>query len=245
MARTQIHWLRPTDPPDAFPDINDALSEPNGLLAAGGDLSPERLLTAYPRGIFPWYDEGQPILWWSPAPRCVLRPEALRLSRRMRQYCRRSPAQLMFNQAFGDVVDACADERPSQAGTWITPEMQAAYTQLHELGWAHSVEVWQHDALVGGMYGLAIGRVFFGESMFSRIDNASKFAMAGLCQTLINAGFTLIDCQVPSQHLISLGAEHISREAFGDWLERDCTPPTPFDQWPKKPLPVAKLMENL
>lgn len=217
------------------------MTEPNGLLAAGGDLSTERLLAAYARGIFPWYDEGQPILWWSPAPRCVLRPDSLHVSRRLRQYAKRAAATVTFNRAFEATIDACAEERPSQLGTWITPDMRAAYMRLHDVGWAHSIEAWVGDQHIGGLYGVAIGKVFFGESMFSAADNGSKFAMMALCQTLVDKGFSLLDCQVVSQHLLSLGAEHLPRGEFVDILERDCFPHAPFKDWPSDPISLASL----
>ena len=173
-SNNRIAWISANDPPDTFPDIGRAMREPDGLLAAGGDLSAARLLTAYRLGIFPWFDEGQPILWWSPDPRCVLLPGEFHASRRLRRELRRSGAEIRFNTSFDEVIARCADPRPGQYGTWITREMIAAYTRLHADGWAHSIEVWQRDALIGGLYGLAIGRVFFGESMFSLQSNASK-----------------------------------------------------------------------
>ncbi|MDJ0700558.1 MAG: leucyl/phenylalanyl-tRNA--protein transferase [Woeseiaceae bacterium] len=241
MTAATLCWLNPGDPPDAFPDIRNALEEPNGLLAAGGDLSPERLLVAYRRGIFPWYDEGQPILWWSPDPRCVLRPERFHTSRSLRKAMRRSTYSLRSNAAFADVIAACAEPRPGQAGTWIIAEMIDAYTRLHDMGWAHSLEAWDGDRLVGGIYGLAIGKAFFGESMFSRETNASKFAMAGLCRLLAGNGFEVLDCQVPSLHLGSLGANLIPRERFASILERACTPATAFENWPDAPISVSEL----
>ena len=163
----RIVWISPHDPPDSFPDVELALREPDGLLAAGGDLSTPRLLEAYRRGIFPWFDDGQPILWWAPDPRCVLFPDQFHLSRRAVRDMRRSSAEVRFNTAFDEVIAGCAEPRAGQAGTWITPEMRAAYNNLHDEGWAHSVEVWNEESMIGGMYGVAIGRVFFGPVMWS------------------------------------------------------------------------------
>ncbi|MDH3532958.1 MAG: leucyl/phenylalanyl-tRNA--protein transferase [Gammaproteobacteria bacterium] len=240
MSERRIAWLSPDDFPDAFPDVETALREPNGLLAAGGDLSANRLLTAYRRGIFPWYDAGQPILWWAPDPRCVLRPQDLRISRRLAQYARQSTLSLEFNSAFGDVMRACAGKRRSQQGTWITAEMLNAYEQLHASGWAHSVEVWDGRQLVGGVYGVCIGRVFFGESMFSAIDNASKFALLGLCSHMLANGLKLLDCQVASRHLLTLGATMLPRQEFTALLADLCSPAASCANWPGDSLPVAE-----
>ena len=242
MSNKQITWFSPTDPPNSFPDVQSALIEPDGLLAAGGDLSSERLLAAYSRGIFPWYDDGQPILWWSPDPRCVLQPADYHVAKRLRQTGRQSSMHLSFNRAFDRVIRACAAERKSQQGTWITPDMIDAYQRLHTEGWAHSVEVWDAETLVGGIYGLAIGKVFFGESMFSRESNASKYAMLGLCQQLVENNFALLDCQVVSQHLLTLGARTIPRLEFADILHKACRLLTRFEQWPDKTLPIRDLM---
>ena len=242
MSNKKIVWLSPTDAPDAFPDIECALNEPEGLLAAGGDLSNERLLAAYSRGIFPWYDDGQPILWWSPDPRCILRPADYHISKRLRQTGRQSSMRLSFNRSFGDVIRACAANRKSQQGTWITAEMMAAYETLHTDGWAHSVEVWDSDSLVGGLYGLVIGKVFFGESMFSQKPNTSKFAMLGLCQQLLENDFVLLDCQVVSQHLLTLGAMTMPRAEFANTLNQACQPMARFEQWPEKTVSIRDLM---
>ena len=241
MTSNQVAWLSPTDPPDSFPQIESALREPDGLLAAGGDLSPERLLLAYRSGIFPWYDEGQPILWWSPDPRCVVRPSEFHVSRRLRQYASRSTLTLTFNRAFEEVIEACAGPRKSQQGTWITADIMNAYKHLHAHGWAHSVEVWDGEELVGGIYGLSIGRVFFGESMFSRQDNASKFAMLGLCSILAKNDFELLDCQVLSQHLLTLGARLITRAEFSEILRGFCATDDQFANWPAKLVKIAEL----
>ena len=242
MSSNRVAWLSPTDPPQAFPDIGLALREPDGLLAAGGDLSSERLLSAYGTGIFPWYDEDQPILWWSPDPRCILRPDEIHVSRRLAQYVKGSKLELRFNSAFNEVIKLCAGERKSQQGTWITSDMAEAYERLHDEGWAHSIEVWENAALVGGLYGLSIGRVFFGESMFSARDNASKFALLGLSIILFKKGFDLIDCQVVSRHLETLGASLIPRAEFREILGSSCSPKSRFDGWPEKALPIAQLL---
>ena len=244
MGSTRVAWLSPTDPPQAFPDIGLALSEPDGLLAAGGDLSSERLLSAYASGIFPWYDEGQPILWWSPDPRCILRLDEIRVSRRLQQYVRGSACVLRFNTAFAEVIQSCAGERKSQQGTWITSAMIEAYKRLHDEGRAHSIEVWDNSELVGGVYGLCIGKVFFGESMFSSRDNASKFALLGLGRILARQAFDLIDCQVVSQHLLSLGAVLMSRSEFTEILRSSCQPDIPFDGWPGNAVPVSQILEK-
>lgn len=241
MNGNRIVWLNPNDPADAFPDIRYALREPDGLLAAGGDLGLQRLLTAYARGIFPWYDEGQPILWWSPDPRCVMRPSRFHVSRRLARDVRRSRAEIVTNRAFGDVIRACSEPRRGQRGTWITAEMIDAFEQLHDEGWAHSIEVRTTTGLVGGVYGIAIGRVFFGESMFSRIDNASKFALLALSRWIGAAGFELIDCQVASPHLMTLGAELMPRREFRVVLDNGCADPTRFGGWPEGPVAVSDL----
>jgi len=215
------YWLDP-DEPDSFPDPALALHEPDGLLALGGDLAPARLLGAYRRGIFPWYSEGQPILWWSPDPRVVLFPERLRVSRSLRRTLRRAPFEVRLDTAFDRVIDACAAPRGDDQGTWITPEMNLAYRRLHALGHAHCAEAWADGELVGGLYGVAIGRVFFGESMFSRVTDASKVAFVHLVRQLQAWGFVLIDCQVDSAHLRSLGAQTLPRPDFTAYLARYC-----------------------
>lgn len=197
-----------------FPSPNLALEEPNGLLAFGGDLSAERLLLAYQNGIFPWFNEGEPPLWWSPAPRMVLYPTEIKISRSLRKRLNRQEFELTFDTCFAQVIKECALSRQATTGTWITSAMQTAYLQLHQQGYAHSVEVWQNQQLVGGLYGLALGGVFFGESMFSLVSDASKVALVKLCEHLEDQGFSLIDCQVYTDHLASLGAREISRELF-------------------------------
>lgn len=203
-----------------FPPLEHALREPNGLLAAGGDLSAERLIQAYRHGCFPWYQDGQPILWWSPDPRTVLFPHELHISRSLGKLLRQARYQVTFDRAFADVIRACAAPREYADGTWITLHMQKAYLELHERGIAHSVEVWCDGKLVGGLYGLAIGQLFFGESMFSRADNASKVGFATLVEHLRAWDFALIDCQMPTQHLHNFGARAISRSDFADYLRR-------------------------
>ena len=201
-----------------FPPLASALAEPNGLLAAGGDLSPERLLAAYRRGIFPWYAEHQPILWWSPDPRMVLFPAEFAISRSLAKTLRNAAYEVRLDSAFSQVTESCAAPRAGAAGTWISGEMQAAYLRLHELGYAHSVETWIDGRLAGGLYGVAIGGVFYGESMFSRAKDASKIALAHLCRHLEHQGFAVIDCQMNTAHLASLGAREIRRSAFAALL---------------------------
>ena len=242
MSHNRVVWLSPDDPPDAFPDIGGALQEPDGLLAAGGDLNIARLLHAYRSGIFPWFDDGQPILWWSPNPRCVLYPSDFRTSSRFRRSIGTSHATITINQSFGDVIRACAGPRRSEQGTWITADMIAAYEALHADGWAHSIEVREGNDLSGGLYGIAIGKMFFGESMFSQQSNASKMAMLCLCEILHANGFSMIDCQVVSRHLTTLGAIAISRSKFAAHLQSACTTPTRFDNWPDAAIQVRSLV---
>ncbi len=210
----RLQWIVPGSPPDSFPAVATALNDPPGLLAAGGDLSAERLIAAYRRGIFPWYEDGQPILWWSPDPRAVLYPDELHVSRSLARTRQRSTFRVTIDSAFNDVVAGCAEPRPGQAGTWITADMAAAYARLHRLGIAHSVESWCGDRLAGGLYGVGIGRVFFGESMFSRESDASKIAMLHLAECLQEWNFSLIDCQIDSPHLRTLGARLVPRPRF-------------------------------
>lgn len=207
-----LTWLQRDDL--GFPPLEQALREPNGLLAAGGDLSAERLVAAYRHGCFPWYQEGQPILWWSPDPRTVLFPGELHVSRSLRKRIRQGELRVTFDQAFAEVIQGCAEPRSYAEGTWITPAMQHAYIRLHERGIAHSVEVWRQGVLVGGLYGLAMGRLFFGESMFSRETDASKVGFVQLVERLRDWGFEMIDCQMHTQHLASFGARPIPRSEF-------------------------------
>ncbi len=215
------------DPESPFPATDLALEYPPGLLAAGGDLSPARLVNAYRHGIFPWYSGDEPILWWSPAPRCVLYPERVHVSRRLRRRYNQGDFTLTTDKAFTQVIEACALTRQDGGGTWITSEMMDAYITLHEMGIAHSVEVWLDDELAGGIYGLAIGPVFFGESMFSKVNDASKIALVALCRQLLLWGFSLMDCQVSNPHLLSMGAENVSRAIFEQHLESTAQP----DHW--------------
>ena len=206
-----IPWLRPADP---FPPLDTALEYPSGLLAAGGDLSVARLLDAYRHGIFPWFSEGEPILWWSPNPRMVLVPAELRVSRSLAKRLRRWDYEVRADTAFRAVMEGCAAPRGGGSGTWITPPMIDAYMALHTTGYAHSVETWIGGELVGGLYGVAIGRVFYGESMFTRVTDASKIAFVHLVRQIDRWGFGLIDCQMRTAHLASLGAREISRPNF-------------------------------
>jgi len=206
-----IPWLERDAP---FPPLRSALKHPNGLLAAGGELSPERLLDAYRRGIFPWFSAGDPILWWSPDPRMVLAPGELRVTRSLAKTLRNKAYEVRFDTAFDDVMRGCAAPREDQRGTWITAEMRTAYGRLHELGYAHSVETWVDGRLAGGLYGVAIGRVFFGESMFTRARDASKIAFVHLVRRLEREDYRLIDCQMHTEHLASLGAREIARREF-------------------------------
>ena len=232
-----IAWLRPGDPPDAFPPVSAALREPDGLLCAGGDLSPSRLVAAYRRGIFPWYSEGQPILWWSPDPRAVLLPGQFKVSRSLAKTLRNRGFETSVNQAFGDVVVRCADPRLRPEGTWISPAMRAAYLTLNQMGRAHSVETWRDGRLVGGLYGVALGKVFFGESMFSLEPDASKVALKRLVDEVSARGYVLIDCQVASEHLQSLGAHGMPRREFVRRLEQSIGNLEPDPSWPRQAAP--------
>jgi leucyl/phenylalanyl-tRNA--protein transferase len=209
-----ITWLSSQDAPEWFPPLEQALDEPAGLLAAGGDLSPERLVAAYRRGIFPWYSPGQPVLWWSPDPRAVLFPEEFHCPRSLAKTLRNGGFDASLDRDFEAVIDGCAAPRAASPGTWITAEMRAAYRELHRLGLAHSVEITRAGELVGGLYGVRLGGVFFGESMFSRARDASKAALAHLVAVCRNNALAVIDCQLPSRHLASLGARTIPRSQF-------------------------------
>jgi len=220
------YWL--TAHSTEFPAVEQALREPDGLLAVGGDLSPARLLNAYRRGIFPWYSAGQPILWWSPDPRTVLFPECLKVSRSLAKVLRQGRYDVTWDHAFEQVIAACAAPRGGHNGTWLTPAMIDAYCALHRLGMAHSVETWHQGTLAGGIYGVALGRVFFGESMFSRRADASKVALARLARGFNDRRYNLIDCQVYSEHLARLGAQTVPRREFINLLDRWCgMPETP------------------
>ncbi|WRL49542.1 leucyl/phenylalanyl-tRNA--protein transferase [Luteimonas sp. R10] len=221
------------DPEAPFPPADSALREPDGLLAIGGDLAPARLLNAYLHGIFPWYSEGQPILWWSPDPRMLFRTDGVRLSSRFRRGLRRSPWTLRADTAFAAVIRACAEapRHGGQHGTWITAEMEAAYLRLHRLGHAHSVEVFDGERLVGGIYGVAVGRMFFGESMFSGESGGSKVALAGLARYLRSRGWPLIDAQVENAHLVRLGALMLPRTLFLTEVAALTAQPGPAGSW--------------
>ena len=223
-----IPWL---DADLRFPPVHRALQEPNGLLAAGGDLSVARLLEAYRHGIFPWYSDDQPILWWSPDPRMVLVPEEIVISRSLRKRLRKRDFEVRTDSAFREVMRACAEPRDGQAGTWITDEMASAYSTLHLAGHAHSVETWIDGRLAGGLYGVSIGRIFFGESMFSRATDASKVALAHLARQLERWQFGLIDCQMSTPHLESLGAREIARNEFVRALSELVNYPTRTGLW--------------
>jgi leucyl/phenylalanyl-tRNA--protein transferase len=220
-----------SDPYSNFPEVSLAEVEPNGLLAVGGDLSPIRLINAYRHGIFPWFSEDEPILWWSPDPRTILFPDKIKISRSLRKSLRRGGFRITYDRAFQQVIRACANPRDGSPGTWLVPQMIRAYTELYRLGMAHSVEVWQQERLVGGLYGVAIGSVFYGESMFSRVSDSSKVALVHLCRSLSAMDFKLIDCQVYTRHLISMGAEEIPREQFCQFLDNWCTLPARQLSW--------------
>jgi len=211
-----IPWLEPNAAPH-FPDTASVLAEPAGLLAAGGSLDVEWLLVAYRQGIFPWFTENEPILWWSPAPRTVLYPAGFHQSKSLQKLARQQRYQFTEDRDFETVIEACADDREGQSGTWINAQMIEAYIDMHQAGFAHSIECWRDDDLVGGLYGIALGKVFFGESMFSREANTSKLCL----KHLVDSGrYQVIDCQMPTQHLKSLGAVEISREEFENALNR-------------------------
>jgi leucyl/phenylalanyl-tRNA---protein transferase len=214
----RITWLAPDDARFSFPPVEQALRDPPGLLAAGGGLETGRLIAAYRRGIFPWYSSGQPVLWWCPDPRAVLFPAEFRRSRSLAKSERNRGFEIRFDAAFAQVIDACAGARQGVNSTWITPEMRAAYIALHEVGVAHSVECWLESRLVGGLYGVQLGRVFFGESMFSHVSDASKVALSGLVRLALAAGTRIIDCQLASRHLQTLGSRNISRRDFSALL---------------------------
>lgn len=223
-----IPWLQPDD---EFPPVMAALREPNGLLAAGADLSSERLIAAYRKGVFPWFNPGEPILWWSPDPRMVLFPAELRVSRSLRKTLRKQDYDLRVDSAFSTVMRCCSMPREGQGGTWISAEMIAAYSRLHDMGLAHSVETWRDGELVGGLYGVALGRMFYGESMFSRVTDASKIAFAHLVRQLERWGFGLIDCQMKTAHLASLGAREIARAEFVEHLSQLVESPHVPGRW--------------
>ena len=223
MNNQKLYWLEPQAiTANPFPPVEQAFKEPNGLLAAGGLLTPEWLTQAYRNGIFPWFNKGEPILWWSPDPRAVLFPDELIISRSLRKVINKNRFTITFDKAFIQVMKACAAPRKNSSGTWITQEMLHAYSELHKFGVAHSVEVWQNGELVGGVYGIVLGQIFFGESMFHRVPNASKVAFVKLIGQLQKQDIKLIDCQIRSDHLQSLGATEIPRTEFLKLLNRYC-----------------------
>lgn len=226
-----LTFLDPADERQEFPSVELALRQPNGLLAVGGSLSVARLEQAYRRGIFPWYGEDDPVLWWSPDPRLVLFPESLKISRSLGKTLRRRAFEFSFDRAFDDVISACAEPRPDSEGTWLSAEMQLAYAAFHRAGFAHSFEAWQEGRLVGGLYGVAIGRVFYGESMFHRVTDASKATLAFAVSCLSHWGYRLIDCQVYSSHLASLGAVSVPRRRFQAWIKEYTVQPQNPSAW--------------
>jgi len=232
-----IPWLTDDAP---FPPVESALKDPNGLLAAGGELTTERLLAAYRRGIFPWYSAGQPVLWWSPDPRMVLFPPELKVSRSLARVVRNGNYEIRLDHDFAAVMQACAEPRRGQDGTWISAQMCAAYLRLHQLGYAHSVETWMDGELAGGLYGVAIGGMFYGESMFMRRRDASKIAMVHLVHQLEARGIKMIDCQMHTGHLASLGAREIPRTEFSQRLAELINYALPPGHWnTTRPVDVA------
>ena len=223
-----IPWLTPESP---FPPLHSALVHPNGLLAAGGDLSPQRVISAYRSGIFPWFNEGEPILWWSPDPRMVLFPCELKISRSLQKCLKKGDYEIRTDSAFDQVIRGCAAPRGAHGGTWIHEEMISAYTALHEMGFAHSVETWINGELMGGLYGVAQGKAFFGESMFSRVSDASKIAFVHLVRQLDRWGFGMIDCQMKTAHLASFGAREIPRQEFSQKLKELVNYPQGGRKW--------------
>lgn len=228
-----------------FPQVDKALKEPNGLLAAGGDLSVERLLTAYSHGIFPWYSHEEPILWWSPDPRTVFFIDSFKIRKSVKKALRSEKFSVTLNHNFASVIENCAQCRGDGHGTWITPEMKRAYLDLHQLNKAHSMEVWSNDELIGGIYGVAIGHVFCGESMFSRVSNGSKIALTCLAHFLKKSHFKLIDCQVENPHLSSLGASNISREIYLEILTKGQIKPQNQINWEPQLINWQELLDLL
>ena len=229
MTSLNIPWITS---PDAFPDPARALREPNGLLGFGGEIGPEWLLSAYRMGIFPWFNQADPVLWWSPDPRLVLFPGEIRIRRSLKRVLRQKRFEVCVDTAFAEVIAACAAPRQPDSGTWIVPQMQQAYCKMFELGHAHSIECWHDGQLAGGLYGIALGRVFFGESMFSRQADASKVALVHLAKKLQQLELELIDCQMTTAHLLSMGAREISRNEFCDRIKLRTITNTPPEHWP-------------
>ncbi len=229
-SRLSLYWLDPRNPREPFPPGEHALRDPDGLLAVGGDLSVSRLLQAYRHGIFPWFNPDEPILWWTPNPRAVLQPSQLHISRSLRRAVNRADYAVTLDRAFTAVLEGCSEGR--REGTWLGPAMRQAYTELFRRGFAHSIEVWRDGQLIGGLYGVALGKVFFGESMFSRASNGSKLAMVWLCRQLDAWQFALLDCQVASPHLERMGIQRIARNEFESILDNAIDAPlTPGGRW--------------
>ncbi len=237
MSGAPFWWVATHTVSHELPAPQMALREPNGLLAAGGELTPTHLWQAYQQGIFPWYNDGQPILWWSPDPRAVIRVTDFHASRRLRRTLRQHPWRITLNCAFAEVVAQCAAPRARDQGTWLNPAMQAAYCAMHALGRAHSLEVWRESRLVGGVYGVAVGRVFSGESMFSRVSDTSKIALFALCRHLAANGYAVLDCQIDNPHLTTLGCETMPRDKFIQLL-REPAPAAPY-MWMSAPLDMT------
>ncbi len=237
-------YLLASDAETPFPDIELAETEPNGLLALGGDLSTTRLINAYRSGIFPWYNDDQPILWWSPDPRTVFFPGHLKVSRSLRKSIKKARFTATFDHAFSDVIHACSEPRNIEEETWLNRSMIQAYLELHQLGYAHSVDIWQDDKLVGGLYGVSLGSVFFGESMFSRENDASKLALIHLANKLAEWNYKMIDCQVHSPHLVTLGAIDICRRSFKKNLQRWCGQSHRQGSWKDEPKEHPKLPKS-
>jgi len=221
-SQNKLYWVSNNIIADNFPPVETALSDPDGLLAIGGDLTPERLINAYSTGIFPWYSKGQPVLWWSPDPRCILIPGEVQISKSLNKTLKKGMFEVTFNQSFQTVINKCAQPRNGNPDTWITDEIIEAYSKLELLEKIISVEAWHKGKIVGGLYGVSIGKVFFGESMFSNMNDASKIALVKLSSYLMDKDYKLIDCQIFSKHLESLGAKTVPRKLFCDMLKRLC-----------------------
>lgn len=232
-SKSQLYWVAENVISTEFPKVESALRSPDGLLAIGGDLTQSRLLSAYQLGIFPWYNQGQPIMWWSPDPRCIFDVDAIKISRSLQKTLKSHKFTVTLNKDFKRVIGGCAAPRIDHDETWISPEVNQAYQALHQSGYAHSVECWLDKQLVGGLYGIAIGKVFFGESMFSRVSNASKVALVHLAKFLQQNSFMMIDCQIYSEHLASLGAKVIPRNEFTKALTEYCTE-VEANHWPEQ-----------
>ncbi len=244
MNNGRITWISKNDSVDAFPPATAALSEPDGLLAVGGDLSIDRLIHAYKNGIFPWFDESQPIMWWSPNPRCVLLPNNFHIARSLKRKFKNSNIIIKVNSAFSEVIRECAKPRRSMQGTWITEEMIKAYETLHLNGWAHSIEIWKSNNLVGGLYGIVIGKVFFGESMFSHLSNASKISLLFIANHLNSGTLKLLDCQIISAHLLKMGAIPMPRIKFIRRLNDQCNPASKFKDWHQHEVICSQLFDK-